>query len=55
MGKKKGGEGYLHFLSKLGVGRVSLSSGEGRGVYCFDKKSGISNQVKKIRQKFKIA
>ena len=28
MGKKKGGEGYLHFLSKLGVGRVSLSSGE---------------------------
>ena len=28
----------MHFLSKLGVGRVSLSFGEGAGgLYCFDQ------------------
>ena len=48
---------HIHFLSKLGVGHVSLSSeegGGGGGVDCFDRMSRISNQVKKIRNKFKI-
>ena len=41
--------GHIHFLSKLGVGHVSLSSeeGGGGGLDCFDRMSRISNQVKK--------
>lgn len=30
-GREKIGVGHMHFLSKLGVGRVSLSSKEGGG------------------------
>ena len=37
----------MHFLSKLGVGRVSLSFGEGAGgLYCFDRVSRMSNQAR---------
>ena len=57
-GKYRGGSHA--FSCKLGVGRASLNSregggGGGGGVYCFDKMSRISNQVKKITKKIKIA